>query len=161
MNSEEKLQAEARSLWEQGVECQEAEDLKAAEALYRQSLLLHATAEAHTFLGYVLARRGDVSGAIAECERAIVVDPTFGNPYNDIGAYLIQQRKFDEAVPWLERAKSAPRYEPRHFPYLNLARVYEEQGQIVGALRELVAAQKLQPADAGISDKIGELRRFS
>jgi len=23
----------------------------------------------------------------------------------------------DQAIPWLELAKKAPRYEPRHFPY--------------------------------------------
>ena len=45
------------------------------------------------------------------------IDPEFGNPYNDIGVYLMQQEKLDEAIPWLEKAKQAKRYEPRHFPY--------------------------------------------
>src|SRR5678816_2712506 len=53
--------------------------------------------------------------------RPIDVDPTVGNPYNDIGSYLMKQGKLDDAIVWLEKAKSAPRYEPRHYPYLNLA----------------------------------------
>ena len=52
------------------------------------------------------------------------MDPDFGNPYNDIGAYLIELGREEEAVTWLERAKTAARYEPRHYPYFNLARIH-------------------------------------
>ena len=47
---------------------------------------------------------GRLEEAIEECHKAIAVDPTFGNPYNDIGAYLIEMGRLDEAIPWLERA---------------------------------------------------------
>ena len=73
--------------------------------------------------------------AIAQCKIAIAVDPTFGNPYNDIGAYLIELGRYDEAPEWLGRAKTAARYEPRQFPYFNLARVYVKQNR----LREAIA----------------------
>ena len=52
------------------------------------------------------------------------MDPDFGNPYNDIGAYLIQMGRLDEAIPWLEKATRAPRYEAPHFPRFNLGRAY-------------------------------------
>jgi Flp pilus assembly protein TadD len=39
--------------------------------------------------------------AIAECHRAIEIDPDFGNPYNDIGAYLIERGDLRGAIPWL------------------------------------------------------------
>ena len=42
--------------------------------------------------------------ATAECLRAIEIDPHFGNPYNDIGDYLMQQGKLEEAIPWLRRS---------------------------------------------------------
>jgi tetratricopeptide (TPR) repeat protein len=29
--------------------------------------------------------------AIAECKKAVELDPDLGNPYNDIGAYLIEK----------------------------------------------------------------------
>src|SRR4026208_71463 len=90
----------------------------------RRSIAAHPTAEAHTFLGWAMSFQGRHEDAIAQCKIAIAVDPTFGNPYNDIGAYLIELGRHDEAPLWLERAKAAPRYEPRQFPYFNLARVY-------------------------------------
>jgi Flp pilus assembly protein TadD len=55
----------------------------------------------------------------------------------------------------------APRYEPRHFPFVNLARVYRRQGRVVAALGELVAAQELEPKDPSIAENIEKLRRFS
>src|SRR5260370_17896846 len=99
--------------------------------LYRRSLALHPTAEAHTFLGWTFHFQGKIEEAIAECKRAIEVDPEFGNPYNDIGAYLIGLERFDEAIPWLEQAIPAKRYDPRHFPHFNLGRPYSPNGLII------------------------------
>ncbi|MBF8254778.1 MAG: hypothetical protein HW373_1473, partial [Deltaproteobacteria bacterium] len=76
----------------------------------------------------------------------------FGNPYNDIGVYLMQQEKFDEAIPWLERAKTAKRYEPRHFPYLNLGRVYAAKGMMIKALEEFREALRLHPDDSDLAE---------
>ena len=75
-------------------------------------------------MGWTYHFQGRLDEAIAECKRAIEIDPEFGNPYNDIGAYLIELDRFDEAIPWLERAVEAARYEPRHFPHYNLGRAY-------------------------------------
>ncbi|NIO09761.1 MAG: tetratricopeptide repeat protein, partial [Deltaproteobacteria bacterium] len=44
------------------------------------------TAEAYTFLGWTYSFMGQLNEAIEECQRAITLDPDFGNPYNDIGA---------------------------------------------------------------------------
>jgi Tfp pilus assembly protein PilF len=120
-------------------------DLDEAVALYRKSLACVPTAEAHTFLGWTLSFRGDYEGAIQECRRAIEVDPEFGNPYNDIGSYLIALGRPQEAVPWLRKAIGAPRYEPRHFPHVNLARVYAKLGQLDAAIAELRAALAIAP----------------
>src|ERR1700688_2666649 len=111
-------------------------DYERAVELYQSSLELHPTAEAYTFLGWTYHFQGKIEEAIAECKRAIEVDPDFGNPYNDIGAYLIDLDRFDEAIPWLEQALTAKRYEPRHLPYFNLGRVYLAKGMINRA-REL------------------------
>jgi Tfp pilus assembly protein PilF len=74
-----------------------------------------------------------------------VQDGDFGNPYNDIGAYLIELGRDEEAIPWLERAKKAPRYEPRHFPYFNLARVHIRRNRIREAIAELREAIAIEP----------------
>ncbi len=119
--------------------------LDEAVALYRKSISLHPTAEAHTFLGWTYSFQGDYEAAIAACKEAIDVDPDFGNPYNDIGAYLIKQGKFEEAIPWLEIACNAQRYDARHFPHYNLGRIYERLGDIPMAIDEYRTAGRLEP----------------
>ena len=120
-------------------------DLDEAIALYRKSLACVPTAEAHTFLGWTFAFRGDYEAAIRECYRAIEVDPQLGNPYNDIGSYLIALGRLQEAVPWLRKAMGAARYEPRHYPHVNLARVYVKLGQLDAAIAQLRVALAIAP----------------
>jgi len=143
--AEHEWAGEAREHFERGYEEQMAGRIDAAIESYRRSIAIHPSAEAHTFLGWALSHQGRHEDAIAECRRAIAVDPTFGNPYNDIGAYLIELGREDEAVPWLERAKAAPRYEPRHFPYFNLARIYVRRHKVHEAIRELEGAIAIEP----------------
>ena len=116
-----------------------------AVRLYRESISAHPTAEAHTFLGWTYSFQGRYEEAIAECQRAIAVDPEFGNPYNDIGAYLIGLGRPDEAVPWLERATRASRYEAYHYPHFNLGRVYLSKGMLKKALEEFQQALAIEP----------------
>jgi tetratricopeptide (TPR) repeat protein len=119
-------------------------NLEDAVRLYQASIAAAPTAEAHTFLGWVYSMQQRYDEAIAECKRAIAVDPTLGNPYNDIGAYLVELGREDEAIPWFRRAMEASRYEAPHFPHVNLARVYERRGLLLEALAELTrAAEKL------------------
>ena len=97
---------------------------KAVE-LYKKSIEAYPMAEAYTFLGWTYSFMGRIDDAIAECHKAIEVDPDFGNPYNDIGSYLLMKGQIDEAIPWLERALRAPRYESYCYPHMNLGRVFE------------------------------------
>jgi len=116
-----------------------------AVELYKKSIESFPTAEAHTFLGWTYSFMGRVDDAIAECQRAIEVDPTFGNPYNDIGAYLIQKNRLDEAIGWLERALQAPRYESYCYPHMNLGRVFEAKHQWLRAAQEFRKALQQNP----------------
>ncbi len=154
--------AEAREraveLWREAYRHQMKGDLDRAIELYQRSIEVRPTAEAHTFLGWTYSFQGRLNDALAECFKAIKVDPDFGNPYNDIGCYLMQQDKLDEAIPWLERAKRAPRYEPRQFPYMNLGRIYLRQGRWWDALREFEAAVRLAPEDAELGRTLHSLR---
>jgi Tfp pilus assembly protein PilF len=150
--------ARAIALWREAYRQQMAGELERAIETYRESIAACPTAEAHTFLGWTYSFQGRLDEATAECLRAIEVDPEFGNPYNDIGVYLMQQDKLDEAKPWLERAKRAPRYEPRQFPYMNLGRIYLKQRRWWEALRELEAGARLVPGDAGLAKTLHSLR---
>src|SRR5207249_5137074 len=134
-------------LFKEAMDHRLASELDEAVRLYKESIALYPTADAHTYLGWTYSFQGRIDEAIAQCEIAIQLDPEFGNPYNDIGVYLMQQQKVDEAIPWLEKAKQAKRYEPRHFPFLNLGRVYLAKGMIQKALEEFRGAVKLNPDD--------------
>jgi Tfp pilus assembly protein PilF len=137
--------AEAQRHFQLGYEAQMQGRLEEAVAHYQRSIGLHPTAEAHTFLGWAYSFQGRPDDAIAQCKIAIAVDPDFGNPYNDIGAYLIELGRHDEAVPWLELAKQAARYEPRHFPYFNRARIHVKRHEIREAIGELERAIEIEP----------------
>ena len=140
--------ARATELWREAYRHQMDGDLEQAIEYYKRSIAVYSTAEAHTFLGWTYSFQERLEEAIAECLRAIEIDPDFGNPYNDIGVYLMQQEKLEEAIPWLEKAKQAKRYEPRQFPYMNLARIYLKRGRWWDALRELEEAVRVAPRDA-------------
>jgi Tfp pilus assembly protein PilF len=148
----------AQELFQQAYELQMARQYEQAISLYQQSIEVYPTAEAHTFLGWTYSFQERLDEAIEECYRAIEVDPDFGNPYNDIGVYLMQKGRFDEALPWLEKAKQAPRYEPRHFPYLNSGRIYMAQGEWLKALKEFEQAVETMPDDPGARQALAELR---
>jgi tetratricopeptide (TPR) repeat protein len=152
-----KEQERALELIKEAMDRQMAEDLNEAIRLYKESIALYPTADAHTYLGWAYSFQGKIDDAIAQCEIAIQIDPEFGNPYNDIGVYLMQQQKLDEAIPWLEKAKQAKRYEPRHFPYLNLGRVYVTKGMLQKALEEFRGALERNPCDPDLTELIEQL----
>jgi len=113
--------------------------------LYQTSISLCPTAEAHTFLGWAYSISGRYRDAISECRMAIELDPGYGNPYNDIGSYLISLDEYDNAIPWLRKAIEAERYEPRHFPFFNLGRVYEMKGMWFEARDYYYRALNIKP----------------
>ena len=137
---QELLNQEATECWQRGYEAHQRGRLAEAIELYTRSIELFPTAEAYTFRGWAKSFQGKFDEAIEECHRAIEVDPDFGNPYNDIGAYLIQQGDFRNAIPWLRRALMAKRYECYFYPHFNLGRIYEQQGELIRALNCYKAA---------------------
>jgi Tfp pilus assembly protein PilF len=150
----------AQELFDQAYSAQMRGNFDRAVELYRESLEIFPTAEAHTFLGWTYHFQGKVQEAIDECKRAIAVDPDFGNPYNDIGAYLIALKRYDEAISWLERATQAPRYDPRHYPYFNLGRVYFAKGMINRAREYFQQALRIEPRYTEARYAVENIRRM-
>jgi len=135
----------AYDLFQEAYQCQMDGELETAIELYQRSIEAYPTAEAHTFLGWTYSFQGKLDDAIAECKKAIDIDPDFGNPYNDIGAYLIEKSQHDEAIPWLIKATKARRYENYHFAHYNLGRVYIAKELFTRAREAFEEALKLRP----------------
>ena len=135
----------ARVQWEAGYVLHLYGDYERAIESFRASIASHPTAEAHTFLGWSLSHLGKIDEAITQCKIAIQIDPHFGNPYNDIGVYLIDLGRPEEAIPWLEKAIGAKRYCCYQFPHYNLGRVLLGQGKIEAAKRSFERALEYDP----------------
>jgi tetratricopeptide (TPR) repeat protein len=135
----------ARRAFQAAYILQSAGELERAADAYDRSLRLAPSSEAHTFLGWTLSFMGRYDAAIDECRRAIEVDPDFGNPYNDIGAYLIESGRLDDAIPWLEKAIVARRYCCYFYAHTNLARIYYVKGMREKARKCLLSALRANP----------------
>ncbi len=116
-----------------------------AVAEYRKSIAAKPTAEGHTFLGWSLSMLKRYPEAIAECKKAIPLDPDFGNPYNDIGVYLVALDRLDEAIPYLKKAMRAKRYCCYQFAHHNMGRVWVMKGKYEEARRSFKKALEYDP----------------
>jgi tetratricopeptide (TPR) repeat protein len=139
------LKREAVELFKRAFEAQQVQDYGEAIELYQRSIAIYPTAEAHTFLGWVYSFQQRYDEAIEECLEAIRVDPTFGNPYNDIGSYLVAKGDLYNSIKWFKRALLATRYESYAFPHMNLGRVYEQRGRLLLAARHYGLALEQEP----------------
>ncbi|MGH8703104.1 MAG: tetratricopeptide repeat protein [Burkholderiales bacterium] len=135
----------ARLQWEAGYVLHRLGEYERAVEAYRASIADRPSAEAHTFLGWSLSYLGRIDEAIVQCKIAIKLDPDFGNPYNDIGVYLLDLGRLEEAVPWLEQAIASKRYCCYQFPHANLGRILLIQGKVEEAKRSFERALEYDP----------------
>ena len=123
----------AYTLWQQGYLLHIQGRYAEATETFQDSIDILPTAEAHTYLGWSLSKLGFLQEAIAECKKAIPIDPDYGNPYNDIGVYLIDLGREDNAIPWLKKAMRAKRYCCYQFPHFNLGRILMNKEETAAA----------------------------
>lgn len=113
--------------------------------LFDKSLEIIPTAEAYTYKGWTLSHMGEIKRAIEEAEKAIRIDPDYGNPYNDIGVYLMELGREDEAIPYLEKAMRAKRYCCYQFPHFNLGRIYLKKKMFEKAREQFKKSLEIDP----------------
>ncbi len=65
-----------------------------------------------------------------------------------------------KAIPWLERATEALRYEPRHFPHYNLGRAYLGKEMYSHATRCFQEALEIEPRYSLARQALDSLRRL-
>ncbi len=132
-------------LWEQGYIFHAQGEYEKAVKSFSESIDLYPTAEAYTFRGWSLSMLGRLMEAIAECKVAIELDPDYGNPYNDIGVYLIDLGQPEEAIPWLKKAMLAKHYCCYQYPHFNLGRVLLIKGRVSEAKQSFKRALTYDP----------------
>jgi len=132
-------------------------DFAKAIFFYKKSIDRQPSAEAHTFLGWAYSLLNKLEMAIQHCQKATEIDPEFGNAWNDIGAYYIKLGKFNEAIPYLERATRCEKYDAPHYPHFNLSRIYAKKGMLRKTQEELKMALKKDPFYAPAIDALKKL----
>lgn len=124
---------------------------------YQISINFFPTAKAHTFLGFAYSLLGNFELAIEECKNAINLEPEYGNPYNDIGTYLLKLEKHDEAIYWFEKALMMKDNNVAYLSLFNLGKIYEKKGNWIKAYNYLNKAILLNPEYEPAQDEIIKL----
>jgi len=135
----------AKEFLEEAYELHMKGEIDEAIELYNKSIEIEPSAQAYTFLGWAYSHQGKLAKAIKLCLSAIDLDPEFGNPWNDIGAYYIQQGRLDEAIPFLQQATKAKNYQAYHYPHCNLGRIYSIKRKYREAIAEFRKALEIEP----------------
>ncbi len=136
---------QAYILWREGTLFHMLGQYRGAMERFQKSIEIHPTAEGHTYLGWSLSGLGRLDEAIVECKKAIPLDPDYGNPYNDIGVYLIDLGRPDEAIPWLKKAMRAKRYCCYQFAHFNMGRILLMNNKTAEAERSFERALSYDP----------------
>lgn len=135
----------AQDYFELAYDLQMRGDIERALYYYRRSLACMPSPEAYTFMAWTESMRGNYAKAIELCQQAIKLDSDFGNPWNDIGAYLLAMGRHQDAIPFLEQALRSPRYLTYHYAHYNLGRAYERLTRFDRARQKYLDALAADP----------------
>jgi tetratricopeptide (TPR) repeat protein len=149
----------AQDYFELAYEMQMHGELDRALYYYGRSLHCVESPEAYTFMAWAESMRGRFERAIELCRKAIELDPEFGNPWNDLGAYLLALDRPQDALPYLERALRSKRYLTYHYAHYNLGRAYEKLGDPERACVKYAEALVEDPNYMLARDALDRLRR--
>src|SRR5205807_2824893 len=97
--ADSELKQRASEYFRRAYEHQQKGEYEEAIELYSHSIEAFPTAEAYTFRGWAYSYQRNYTQAIADCKKALKIDPEFGNPYNDIGAYRSEEHTSELQSP--------------------------------------------------------------
>lgn len=112
---------------------------------------------AHHALGFLLAQRGDLDGAIEQFSQALQINPNLHENlevalHNDLGAALERQGKLEEATRHYEEAV---RIRPDSTVLNNLGKALARQGRVEEAVQNFRAALRISPDESAIHFNLG------
>ena len=149
--------------FQEGLDWQQTDHPREAAAAFKRVLARYPdSAVVWTFYAWALSASGDPHGAIAACRRAIASDAEWGPAWNDLGEYLMDTGREDEALFVIRRALKAKRFGSPHLAQMNLGRYYLYKGSMRRALAAAREAQRLVPGfrpAAPLADWIRERMR--
>lgn len=87
-------------------------------------------AEVYEALGMVFQNTGEIERAEEHYLKAIQLNGKLSRVRNNYGAYLYQQKRYQDAAKQLELVVADTLYERRAFAYMNLARCYVQLKQL-------------------------------
>jgi tetratricopeptide (TPR) repeat protein len=123
-----------------------------SETLWKQAAMVGDTtafpsAFAHHALGLLLAKRGDVDGAVEQFGQSVKLRPDSAKYHNQLGAALESRGRVEDAALQYEEAV---KIQPQSAFYSNLGGALAKQGQFEEALRNFNQALALNPNDSQI-----------
>lgn len=130
-------------------------DWRSDEVLYSKTLETQPDARIiRTNLGAIYFDRGDLAAAEREWMASLGPGRPYASTLNNLGLLRSQQKRYDEAVDFFEKAiGERPKYMS---PHKNLAKVYAETGRDQEAEREYRLAVELAPLSAGARNEFGQ-----
>jgi len=109
----------------------------------------------HDALGDAYWIRGEEALAEHEWKEALRISPTFVRPVNALGALCGKQRRYGEALAYLQRAILLTPGDAT--PHLNLGAVYAEMGRLDRAEQQFRTAVSLAPLNFSAHNVLGKL----
>ncbi len=147
---------EADALIAGGQEAEDAGDLAAAEARYREAIAAAPSyPRAHINLGNALQKRGRLEDSAAAHRTALEHDPDYAGAHYNLGGVLVQLGDVAQAKRHLERVLALN--PGMADAAVILATACESEGDLAGARRQLERALAIQPRHAGAAANLGAI----
>lgn len=126
---------------------------EAKEAFQRELDIDPKNAQALAYLGDIELKRNAPEKALPLLNKAIQLRNDIRIAYLDIGAILMEQKRYTEALsPLLHAEKLDPEQPDAHY---RLARVYREMGNAAASQKEFAKVRELhEKADEGVASKM-------
>src|SRR5262245_4612947 len=102
-----------------------------------------------------MKRQGDIAGAETAYRKAIAIDPGHQPSYHGLALLLNEQRRTGEAADLLQGWVDQQPYSAE--PYIELAWLKRETGDLAGAEQALLSALKVRPNDHIVTAQLGQL----